>query len=209
MPVMIKYDAADFQAVQERFPDLYYKQKDDCIKGELSFNARYEKQSRKNGKDNWIIVPCSSDNDCLHDCYEIAIRLSENQTGWPKVFETGGRIKRIAEEIGKPLVDLHIYPRDNSCCLGICVNSDITLYDFIVRKVYPYFVWQAYFDKYKKPPPCGEYSHDFKGIEEYLKNLKEIGRNDLCICGSGEKYKRCCIDKKQEMKDLLKKQIKK
>lgn len=21
------------------------------------------------------------------------------------------------------------------------------------------------------------------------------GRNDLCWCGSGEKYKRCCIDK--------------
>ena len=57
---MIKYDAVEFQAVQERFPYLYYEQKDNCIKGELSFNARYKKQSRKNRKDSWIIVPCTS-----------------------------------------------------------------------------------------------------------------------------------------------------
>lgn len=25
---------------------------------------------------------------------------------------------------------------------------------------------------------------------------KKIGRNDLCPCGSGKKYKRCCINKK-------------
>jgi uncharacterized protein YecA (UPF0149 family) len=24
--------------------------------------------------------------------------------------------------------------------------------------------------------------------------LKEVGRNDPCPCGSGEKYKRCCLD---------------
>lgn len=23
--------------------------------------------------------------------------------------------------------------------------------------------------------------------------LKKIGRNDPCICGSGKKYKRCCL----------------
>jgi uncharacterized protein YecA (UPF0149 family) len=24
---------------------------------------------------------------------------------------------------------------------------------------------------------------------------KKIGRNDPCICGSGNKFKRCCLDK--------------
>jgi preprotein translocase subunit SecA len=24
---------------------------------------------------------------------------------------------------------------------------------------------------------------------------KEIGRNDLCVCGSGKKYKKCCLIK--------------
>ncbi|HEA19694.1 MAG TPA: hypothetical protein ENH87_02100 [Pricia antarctica] len=30
-----------------------------------------------------------------------------------------------------------------------------------------------------------------KTKREYLKN--KIGRNDPCICGSGKKYKRCCL----------------
>ena len=25
--------------------------------------------------------------------------------------------------------------------------------------------------------------------------MNKIGRNDICICGSGKKYKKCCIDK--------------
>ncbi|TDI97079.1 MAG: hypothetical protein E2O29_01900 [Deltaproteobacteria bacterium] len=28
-----------------------------------------------------------------------------------------------------------------------------------------------------------------------IKNVLRIGRNDPCICGSGKKYKKCCLDK--------------
>ena len=27
---------------------------------------------------------------------------------------------------------------------------------------------------------------------------KKIGRNDKCICGSGKKYKKCCLNKTQK-----------
>ncbi|MFN5370222.1 MAG: SEC-C metal-binding domain-containing protein [Bacteroidia bacterium] len=27
----------------------------------------------------------------------------------------------------------------------------------------------------------------------YVKPNPEIGRNDLCPCGSGKKYKKCCM----------------
>ena len=27
--------------------------------------------------------------------------------------------------------------------------------------------------------------------DQYIKKL-DIGRNDLCLCGSGKKYKKCC-----------------
>lgn len=27
----------------------------------------------------------------------------------------------------------------------------------------------------------------------------QTGRNDPCPCGSGRKYKRCCLDKRREM----------
>lgn len=29
--------------------------------------------------------------------------------------------------------------------------------------------------------------------------MTKIGRNDLCPCGSGRKYKRCCLEKEAEM----------
>ncbi len=34
-----------------------------------------------------------------------------------------------------------------------------------------------------------------------LKKQPKIGRNDSCPCGSGEKYKRCCLIKRQEYFD--------
>jgi tetratricopeptide (TPR) repeat protein len=38
---------------------------------------------------------------------------------------------------------------------------------------------------------------------------KKIGRNDPCPCGSGKKYKKCCIDKKIEKENNYLTQIKK
>ena len=28
-----------------------------------------------------------------------------------------------------------------------------------------------------------------------VKNIPKLGRNDLCVCGSGKKYKKCCMEK--------------
>jgi uncharacterized protein YchJ len=36
-------------------------------------------------------------------------------------------------------------------------------------------------------------------LEDYQK-YKGLGRNDTCACGSGKKYKKCCINKFQWMK---------
>ena len=188
---MIKYDSEEFQKIQLFFPDLFYEPKNGCIKGEFGINARYEKRSKKIRKDYWEIVSCTSNDDCPTDCYEIKIYLNKIENRWPKVFETGGKIQRLAEELGKPISDLHL-DQDNSCCLGIPDNPDITLYNFVLRKVYTYFVWQAYFAKYKKIPPCGEYSHGDQGAREFEKDRKAQCRNNLCICGSGKKYKKCC-----------------
>ena len=64
--------------------------------------------------------------------------------------------------------------------------------------------WWACFNKEKDE---GEF--DFKEFAEKLINsankettkeiekIREIGRNDLCYCGSGKKYKKCCMNKKE------------
>ena len=42
-------------------------------------------------------------------------------------------------------------------------------------------------------------NNDILASEENDMQMKQkIGRNDLCYCGSGKKYKKCCMKKDQE-----------
>ncbi len=34
----------------------------------------------------------------------------------------------------------------------------------------------------------------FKGPEQTFRKWEKIGRNEICPCGSGKKYKNCCIN---------------
>ena len=50
-------------------------------------------------------------------------------------------------------------------------------------------------------PPESEHPHPEGQKEEEAKKLKmyqpgpHVGRNDPCPCGSGKKYKKCCLNK--------------
>jgi len=37
----------------------------------------------------------------------------------------------------------------------------------------------------------------FYQYNEWVQNYKKLGRNDICTCGSGKKYKKCCGVKHQ------------
>ena len=41
--------------------------------------------------------------------------------------------------------------------------------------------------------PGEERSHGIAGVTEAVRAMGKVGRNDPCPCGSGQKYKRCCI----------------
>ena len=50
-------------------------------------------------------------------------------------------------------------------------------------------------------------SEHFRVVAPYRRNYKRIGRNDACFCGSGKKYKHCCLRavynrKKDESKEV-------
>ena len=188
----LKHTTSEMTKINRYFPNLFYS--NNTIKGEIDFSAKYQlSNSRKNKL--WEIVPCSSSDDCIQDVYEIEIRLNDLRDGKPKVFETGGKIKRLAEELNKPTIDLHLFPKIEDCCLGIYFpNSNETLSEFILNKVYPFFVWQAYFSKYRKTPPVGEWSHEEGARQEFYSYIRKIGskRNQPCPCGSGRKTKNCC-----------------
>ncbi|MCY4232675.1 MAG: SEC-C metal-binding domain-containing protein [Bacteroidetes bacterium] len=183
---IIQYSHSQMIIVQNHFPGLYYDDRG-VIRGQISFRAKYQLSGRKK-RQEWIIVDCTSGDDCITGMYEIEIQLNQN----PKVFEVGGRIENLAQMINRPIVDLHLFS-DESCCLGLFLpNQQETLSDFVINKVYPYFVWQAYFEKFRMIPPCGEYSHGTQGVNEFLEDVNDIGRNDRCPCGSGRKFKACC-----------------
>ena len=62
---------------------------------------------------------------------------------------------------------------------------------------------QIQIDKRKKKIREKEYEERrIKREEEkvLLAKYKKIGRNDICICGSGLKYKKCCLSKIQKIK---------
>ncbi len=164
----------DIENIQKQFPNLYLE--GNFVKGEINVCAVYDGKKLihnpdQNNKQRY-------QNTFVKDVYEIKIDCANR-----KVYETGNRIEKIA--------DRHIYD-DGSCCLELSMPEQKKLSDFIRCFVCPFFVWQAYYEQYNEVPPWGEWSHGIEGIKEFYDSIKNIGRNDRCICGSGKKYKICC-----------------
>jgi preprotein translocase subunit SecA len=38
-----------------------------------------------------------------------------------------------------------------------------------------------------------ECDHDHEAAAPFVREVPKVGRNDLCPCGSGKKYKKCCV----------------
>lgn len=131
----------------------------------------------------------------------------------PRVFETGNRLPKI--------IDRHVFP-SGACCLGIweewLVTSDRSFDAFLTGVVHDYFVSQTYFEL-KGEWPFGERSHGNKGVYEsysevlgivtdesivcgYLGILSQsaIKGHLLCPCGSGQRLRKCHIDRISELR---------
>lgn len=109
--------------------------------------------------------------------------------------------------------DWHISPSSGECCVcGVIEKEEeaqrgITILEFVKNYVLQFYANQIYrkeFGYYKN----GEYSHYIEGVWEsleeefmtkdrlkiknYLLEMKnKRGRNEVCFCGSGRKYKKC------------------
>ena len=102
--------------------------------------------------------------------------------------------------------DAHI-ERDWKLCLFVPGESDIdfgspdSLND-LFAVLQTYLVKQRIFqrrlvrERFTGVPahwPGEERSHGIAGVKEAIQTMGKVGRNDACPCGSGEKYKRCCM----------------
>ena len=139
-------------------------------------------------------------NTYIRDSYEVRLDFNQfDSFGFPKVYEDSAKIQRFSQEYKVKLESLHINEGDdNSCCLGIFPEYDWHgVLAYIEEKVVPFFYWQSYRRLFDEEPWNG-CSHGIKGIEEAVStSLQTLHkgnlRNNQCFCGSGKKYKKCCM----------------
>lgn len=182
----MKFTDNDLKEINQYFPKLQLV--GGVIQGEIAFSAMYV----QNKRGQWVIEACSSigEEKCVTGSYQIEIAL--DREGIPHVYESSGKITAVAKRLKIQMHDLHING-DTSCCLDFFIHPTLTIKNFILNKVYPFFVWQAYYEKFEYAPPSGEYSHGIEAKQEFFDDVKKIGRNDICFCGSGKKHKKCCM----------------
>ncbi|MBI9108665.1 MAG: SEC-C domain-containing protein [Spirochaetales bacterium] len=101
----------------------------------------------------------------------------------------------------------------DSCCLGIFPKYKwVGVTQFIKDKVIPFFYWQSYRRLIGEEPWRG-FAHGRDGIlEAMMQSPNEItkgnNRNLPCPCGSGRKYKKCCLRRDEHLKWVLNKNYK-
>ena len=209
--------AHDVRWLQRSYPALEYCPRKQRVIGELDFRARYDRETRRLHMDDLVSTDRVRDaGRWIHDVFEIEVRLdSESTLGsrWPKVFEVGGRISTIASRLGIPVMDLHCY-KDGSLCLGLRLSPgrQQSLRSFVTHLVIPFLYRVAYIDRFGSEAArrdlWGEYSHGGQGINECEAEVAQLlrvecGRNDKCPCGSGAKFKKCCLDEVREYRARL------
>ena len=112
-----------------------------------------------------------------------------------------------AKKCGVPPIDLHFDP-DGWCCLGISHSRerDLTIGRFLHQLVVPFFYRLSYAERFglaaARHDLWGEYAHGEEGFRQHHDRMltfarRNPGRNTSCPCGSGKKYKKCCLDEVQ------------
>ena len=91
----------------------------------------------------------------------------------------------IVHEISPDHVSLVKNPADKRCVVSYGDNSEQFK---LVR-----FLSELICEKKLTITQFGELKHSKRRVKN--KEFKKIGRNELCFCGSGKKFKHCCISK--------------
>ena len=196
----------DIEWLRSVYPNLYFDTSKQAVLGELDFCAEFDKNSS-----TMKVGGAAShrpQTTYVRDVYEIEVKVGpahiSPRSGWPNVYEAGGKLAEIERETHACLADLHFFP-DRSCCLGIRFTRDenLTIGKFLQRMVVPFFFRLSYVKR------CGlaaaqrdlwnEHSHSKKGHEERFCELKRYAQEShskyaACPCGSKEMYSECCLN---------------
>lgn len=98
-----------------------------------------------------------------------------------------GFIDGINDSLKKPY-DLEAIEADTELVLDI--NLETLYYNMLDAKaeyLYTLPQWDGIFSEEKRNEIQKQYKES-----KIVRNTEKVGRNDLCPCGSGKKYKKCC-----------------
>lgn len=112
--------------------------------------------------------------------HDASISLIEGSTGL--TIHCDNRPVEYTRQMLEYHCEIRKYASKTRSWYGININPQNLSIQFGVELNYPW-EWSSFLDK-----ALNEFSH---GTFRHTK----IGRNDPCPCGSGKKYKKCCIDK--------------
>lgn len=124
--------------------------------------------------------------------HDLTLAMSDNESGLTI------HCNDAHESISGPCLERHCerrkYAQRANLWFGICIGQVVPRLRFGVNKEYPW-VQSDEMDKLVKDLPKpqnlkGKNEVDFTSI---ARKSKKIGRNEKCPCGSGKKYKKCCL----------------
>lgn len=87
--------------------------------------------------------------------------------------------------------EIRKYKHKSDRWFGIAIDIDNAKVRFGVNKIYK---WQQS-DEMDRKCRIFPFSKKITFFSQTEKSKKKVGRNELCPCGSGKKYKKCCINK--------------
>ena len=150
----------EIEWLRNNYPQMIYDEERSVIAGLFSINHKY------NGIN-------------IKDCFNIEVRLyaMRNREEYPKVYNTDGRIQKIAKRKNMKIQDLHVYS-DNSLCLGLPARfyeyypEGFNL-QFFFKHLSEHLYWVAYYERYNKSPWPAELHGDDAMIELLCENIDD------------------------------------
>lgn len=191
--------ASDIEKVHKKYPQLRFVAKND----------------------SWIFVgsvDIVGKEGVYYDDYDIIIESTPFfSKGFPKLFETSGKFPKTGE--------WHVF-MDGSCCTAVkqkeilATRNGITIFRYLDEFALPYLANQTH-RKETGNYANGEYRHNTEGELQYFvelfrtehpmilkdclqlaMNYRDYSKNQVCFCGSGEKYKSCHLKSIEKAKLL-------
>lgn len=108
------------------------------------------------------------------------------------VLKQAAVIKQEHPHIYEKIADF-VQKLENAKKIGFLKDSLLKTY----QRLEPMYMGGQYYELYpqEKIKAMGTLINEGNEYEPYVRSTKKIGRNDPCPCGSGRKYKHCCMNK--------------